>query len=329
MSRFASHLRVARRASLRVMTATAVGVAALCRAALPAHAQRVNVASLEARALPAADTALTLRAGTFDLVAELRVPSGPGPHPVALVIHGGCWVTKYADSRYMKPLAEALRQDGIATWTISYRRADEAGGGWPGTFNDVAAGAALLRSIAPRFQLDLTRVIASGHSAGAHLSLWLAAQGKLPATSLAHRLPDALPIAAVVALDGPGDLAASIPGITRICSGSVLEQLLASTPEAEPLRWSEASPAPWLPLGVPQAMVRGSLDATMARTSAEGGMIPFAARARALGDSTWVVVADTTSHFSMLDPEHPAFAVVRQAMRDALAAVKPASASKR
>ena len=277
--------------------------------------------------MPSADTSVTLHvggrdAGARDLVSELRVPKGPGPHPIVIVIHGGCWVTKFADARYMRPLAEALRHEGFATWTISYRRADEVGGGWPGTFLDVAAQVAQLRALAPRYGLDLTRVIASGHSAGAHLALWLAAQPKLPSTSAAHAAVGALPIHAVVALDGPGDLVAANSGISEICGGSVLEQLLTSKPSESPERWRDASPSAWLPLGVPQAMVRGGLDARMATVNSGAGSMPaYAKRAHAAGDSTWVVVADSTSHFTMLDPEQPAFAVVVHAMRDALAAI--------
>lgn len=298
-------------------------------AALPLSAQRVTVAMLEARTVPAADTTITIRTGEKDLVAELRVPTGDGPHPVAIVIHGGCWVTRFADSRYMKPLAEGLRDDGFATWTISYRRADEPGGGWPGTFLDVASMTAVLRQLAPRHHLDLTRVIASGHSAGAHLALWLAAQPKLPAASGVMAARDAVPIAAVVALDGPGDLVGANLGASRICGGPILEQLLASTPAAEPERWKLASPTEWLPLRVPQAMVRGSFDLRLVLFGSEPGSMPVhARRAQATGDSAWVVMGDSTSHFSLLDPEHPAFVVVRQAYRDALAAIRPRNGAK-
>jgi acetyl esterase/lipase len=301
----------------------ALGVMASAMPVASVAAQRVTPASLEARTVPRADTTLMLPTATRDLLAELRVPAGPGPHPVAIVIHGGCWVTKFADARYMRPMAEALRQAGFATWTISYRRADEAGGGWPGTFTDVAAAAAQVHGLAPRFALDLTRVIATGHSAGAHLALWLAAQPKLPAESAAHAVPGRLPVHAVVALDGPGDLVAANPGITRICGGNVLEQLLGGTPESAPDRWREASPSAWLPLRVPQAMVRGSLDGALPGFgAAAGSMSAYAARARSAGDSSWVVLADSTSHFTMLDPEQPAFAVVLQAMRDALSSIR-------
>jgi hypothetical protein len=49
-------------------------------------------------------------------------------------------------------------------------------------------------------------------------------------------------IDAVVAIDGPADLVAANHGISTICGGSVLEQLLASVPDSEPERWPLASP---------------------------------------------------------------------------------------
>jgi acetyl esterase/lipase len=294
------------------------------------HAQAVTPASLEARAVPAPDSIVVRHASSIELRSELRVPATPGLHPVAIVIHGGCWVTKFADTRYMRPMAEALRQAGFATYTIAYRRADEAGGAWPGTFLDIEDAANSLRELAPRYRLDLTRVIATGHSAGAHLALWLAAQPNLPAASAIHRRYPPLPISGVVALDGPGDLLPANPGITRICAGPVLEQVLASAPDANADRWRDASPAAWLPLRVPQVMVRGGLDARMGGFGPrEGTMTSYAERARAAGDSTWVVEADLTSHFAMLDPQNPAFSVVLRAMRDVLAMLTPAQVGPR
>ena len=97
---------------------------------------------------------------------ELRVPAGKGPFPVAIVIHGGCWM-KFADLYNTAPMADALRNAGVATWNIEYRRADQEGGGWPETFQDIAAAADHLRTLAGSYRLDLNKVIAVGHSAGA------------------------------------------------------------------------------------------------------------------------------------------------------------------
>jgi acetyl esterase/lipase len=296
----------------------------ICAAAHSLRAQAVTPALLEARAVPPADTTISTVVGNRTLITELRVPPGAGPHPVVVVIHGGCWITKLADARYMRPLAEALRQAGFATLNISYRRADEPGGAWPGTFLDVESQTALVTKLAPRYRLDTRRVLVAGHSSGAHLALWLASLHKLPRTSAIHEEGVLVPIAGVVAIDGPGDLLSSSTAIGRICSGSVLEQLLGGSASDQPERWRQASPSEWLPLGVPQAMVRGGMDVRIPGLgSPEGDMVRYAARARAAGDSAWVVTADTMSHFSMLDPQHPAFQVVLDATRKALAAVRP------
>ena len=69
---------------------------------------------------------------------ELRLPKGKRPHPVAVVIHGGCWISVFADLQLTAPLSSALTRSGIATWNIESRPVDKPGGGWPGTLLDVA-----------------------------------------------------------------------------------------------------------------------------------------------------------------------------------------------
>src|SRR5437867_13024989 len=76
----------------------------------------------------------------------------------------------------LRPMAAALTDAGIATWNLEYRRLGNPGGGWPGTFDDVAAGALHLKTIAAEFKLDLNGVITIGHSARGHLALWLATE---------------------------------------------------------------------------------------------------------------------------------------------------------
>ncbi len=46
---------------------------------------------------------------------ELRVPKGSGPFPVAIVIHGGCWISTFATLRNTAAFADALRDAGVAT----------------------------------------------------------------------------------------------------------------------------------------------------------------------------------------------------------------------
>src|SRR5947209_8208410 len=72
--------------------------------------------------------------------ADLQLPYGQGPHPVVIVIHGGFWRSQYGLD-HIAPLCPALNGAGWATWNIEYRRVGNPGGGWPGTFLDVASAA--------------------------------------------------------------------------------------------------------------------------------------------------------------------------------------------
>src|SRR3546814_9219193 len=110
-------------------------------------------------------------------------PAGAGPFKTVLMVHGGCWQTAVADRSLMDWIAADLRDAGYAVWNIDYRGVDRDGGGYPGTFLDAARAADALRDHAGRFGLNTRRIVAVGHSAGAHLALWLTARPKLPETS--------------------------------------------------------------------------------------------------------------------------------------------------
>ena len=99
-------------------------------------------------------------------VAELWLPEGDGPHPVVIMIHGGCWQKQIADRTLMHYAAEAMRREGFAVWNIEYRGVDEEGGGYPGTFRDVAIAADAVETVARDHNLDLSNLVAYGHSGG-------------------------------------------------------------------------------------------------------------------------------------------------------------------
>ena len=94
---------------------------------------------------------------------ELRMPDGAGPHPVVVMLHGGCWLADY-DHGYMAGLAEAMRNEGFAVWTVGFRRIGEPGGGWPNTLFDVAEGTDHVRELAVEHPIDPERVVAVGLS---------------------------------------------------------------------------------------------------------------------------------------------------------------------
>lgn len=231
---------------------------------------------------------------------ELRVPPGRGPHPVAVIVHGGCWSAKLGnlDDRavaldLVRPMAAALTDAGIATWNIEYRRLGNQGGGWPGTFDDVARGADHLRKIAPQNRLDLNRVVAIGHSSGGHLATWLAARPKLPPSSQLYT-KNPLALKGVVDLDGPPDLRATLPMQVPVCGSPVITDLLGGTPEEQPQRYREASPSEMLPLKVPLEFFAGRMFAAQAPAYEEA--------AKRSGDAVHTVVLGTAGHFVFLDP---------------------------
>src|SRR5579862_1084835 len=130
-------------------------------------------------------------------VAELFLPKGKGPHPVVVLLHGGCFLAELGGFPQTSALAADLARRGYAVWNVEYRKLGEPGAGYPGTFQDVATAVDRLRAEAPRHDLDLKRVIAVGHSAGGHLALWAASRTKIPASSPLHAA-DPLKIGAVI-----------------------------------------------------------------------------------------------------------------------------------
>ncbi|MEK6805661.1 MAG: alpha/beta fold hydrolase [Pseudomonadota bacterium] len=188
---------------------------------------------------------------------ELRVPQGPGPFPVVVVVHGGCWLNSF-DYQHITRLSQAFADAGIAAWTIEYRRLGDPGGGWPGTFLDVAQGADHLRALAKKHRLDLKRVVALGHSAGGHLALWLASRDNLSKSS-ALFLKNPLQLAGVIPLAAISDLKTYSDGPKNSCN-SVVAKLMGGEPDVVAARYADASPIQRLPLKIPVRLIHGDLD---------------------------------------------------------------------
>ncbi|MFN8523698.1 MAG: alpha/beta hydrolase [Chloroflexota bacterium] len=241
---------------------------------------------------------------------DLRLPAGPGPHPVVAAIHGGYWRAQI-DLTYYGHLCAALTTLGYATWNIEYRRVGHAGGGWPGTFLDVAAGVDHLGALATRFPLDLDRVVLVGHSAGGHLALWNAARRKMPAGDpLGSANP--LPLRGVVSLAGLTDLRR---GYEQSLGGAIIERLLGGTPTEQPERYVAASPIELLPLGVRQVLLHGTADLNVPIEQSTA----YAARARTAGDQVELFELPGADHFVIVDPRTADWQAVPRAIGAVLA----------
>jgi acetyl esterase/lipase len=307
---------------MRILSALAVAFL-LALTSGPATAQSRGPLELAIAPVPVGAIRIAYGSGPLQF-GELRLPATAGPHPVAIVVHGGCWVAKLGelDERAvaldnMRPLAAALTEAGIATWNVEYRRLGHDGGGWPGTFHDVAHAADHLRTLAREQPLDLERVIAIGHSAGGHLAVWLAARGRVPVTSELHA-PDPLPLIGAVNLDGPADLQSMVPLQDRICGRPVITELMEGAPVERPERYHATSPVELLPLGVRQKVHAGRMFAEQAEA--------YEDLARRAEDPVTAIIIPDAGHFEFIDPESTAWPRVLESVRRLLRIPDPAAA---
>jgi len=241
---------------------------------------------------------------------ELRVPAGAGPHPVAVLIHGGCFKAMYATLKDLAPMADALKEHGIATWNIEYRRLGQPGGGWPNTYLDVSRAVDHLRKIASEHRLDLNRVVIVGHSAGGHLAMWAASRARVPAASSIHT-DNPLPVRGVINLAGPIDMTANIQGYEGLCRDTVITSLMGGTPQTVPEHYSSVSINKLVPLGVPQVIVIGEFEDFLPRPIAES----YVRAATQSGDQARLVVIPRVGHFEIASPRASPWRQVAPAVR--------------
>jgi len=247
-----------------------------------------------------------------DQFAEARFPSGEGPFPLLLVIHGGFW-SAANDLRHISRFCAALTSRGIVTCSLEYRRVGQKGGGWPGTFIDVASGSEYLRQLLSRDRrVDMRRAAVIGHSSGGHLALWLGARHRLPRDSVL-RGGQSPWLTAVISLAGIADLGEAWR--SRLGSGAV-DRLMGGGPDRYPDRYSEASPIELLPTALRQVLIHGRGDDSVPIVQSER----FVQRARAVGDKATLLPLDGIGHMELIDPESGAWDAVAKSALEVLGA---------
>lgn len=242
---------------------------------------------------------------------ELWRPAGNAIVPVILLIHGGCWQTGVAKANIMHRMADAFVRRGAAVWNVEYRGVDVPGGGYPGTFQDVAAAADLLRDRGAALRLDLHRVVAVGHSAGGHLALWAAGRARIGRNSpLWAEHP--LALTGVVSLGGLPDLKDARTAAADACGADTIDRLVGPTTAAHPDPFADTSPVALAPLGVPQILLSGAADVIAPPKFADG----YAAKVKGAGDIVSIETIPAQGHFELITPGTPAGnAVIKAALR--------------
>ena len=220
---------------------------------------------------------------------ELSRPSGTSKG-VVVVIHGGFWRDQY-DLSLGRPLAASLAAEGWSAFNIEYRRVGN-GGGWPQTFDDVAAA---IDALADVDDLDTSTVITLGHSAGGHLAVWAAGRPQL--TGSAWAAP-AVPVTAAVSQAGVLDLA----GATADDLGDgAVQRLMGGTVDE---RYAQADPTATIPLSVPVRCIHGTSDTTVPLHQSTD----YVARATAAGADAGLTEVEG-DHFVVIDPRSRAWSM--------------------
>ena len=223
---------------------------------------------------------------------DLYLPAdGETVRGTVVVIHGGFWRSGYAlDLGAATSVDLAAR--GFVAWNIEYRRLGN-GGGWPATFEDVAAAVDHLDTLdLPAGARD--HVVPLGHSAGGHLAAWVASRDRsTPGGAPRVQATAVVPQAAVLDLR-----TAARQGL----GGSVVAELMGGRPDVVPEHYALGDPLERLPVGVPVRCVHGSADQVVplsqSRTYVE-------AATRAGDDAELVEVPG--DHFALIDPSTPAW----------------------
>jgi acetyl esterase/lipase len=270
----------------------------------------VNTGAAGVLSRPARPPDLVLRYGDgTDNVADVHVPAAAftaadrtGERAMLTIfIHGGFWRAEYG-REHTAPLAEALAANGIVVCAPEYRRTGQPGGGWPGTFDDVAAAVDRLPTLVAEatgglVAADAGRVILAGHSAGGHLALWAASRHLLPPGSRWYAERSGW--RGVVALAAVSDLV----GAERQALGQQAVGALMGGGSAEVAddRYWQADPARLLPAGGPVWLVHGMADDRVPYLMS----LDYARWARAAGAraaAATCVLLPGTGHFEVIDP---------------------------
>lgn len=296
--------------------------AALLAAAMQLNATAAPMKLADYLALSGPPPSATVRYGAApSQYAELFLPAGSGPFPVAVLVHGGCWTKEFGGIAQLRNVAGALAARGIAVWNVEYRRVDEDDGGYPGMYLDMHAALDALEGEASRHKLDLARIVAVGHSAGGQLVQWIAGRARIPHDSPLYRAR-MLKVERIVSLGGLADLRNEAALIKTSCGRDSAQ--LAGTPSRErPDVFADTNAAELVPNGSRTWLVTGALDTISPPRVAHD----YARRARAAGDRAEVVILPEASHYDEVAATSPAWPQVLNVIERALdlpAAAAPA-----
>lgn len=225
---------------------------------------------------------------------DLFIPAQK-PRAILCLFHGGFWTMPYGRDQLI-PVARDLAQNGFVVWNIGYRRIG-GGGGWPSTFDDVAAAINHLRILSSKFgPFDLTKVVPMGHSAGGQLAIWAGKHHR-------DRIDPSIRLDRIVGLAPVVDLTRTYE---RQLGAHSVFHLLGGSPEEYPDRYASADPMKMMPLEVPQLLLHGNADEALPVEWPRA----YVDAARAAGGTIDYFEIDNGGHMDYIIPDSQAVSVL-------------------
>lgn len=170
------------------------------------------------------------------------------PQPLVIMLHSGAW--KGGSKEELPAMNRYLAQHGYAVASINYRHAPRSP--FPAAVDDVFRAIDFLKANAAQLQLDTSRIVMMGRSAGGQIALSAAYAGREPA------------IRGVVAFYPPADLVLGYNKPSRrwvLDSKGVLEDYLQGAPADRPADYAAASPINFVNAATPPTLlIHGGLD---------------------------------------------------------------------
>lgn len=217
---------------------------------------------------------------------SVRLPQGPGPHPLLFTIHGGQWKAAYR-AKQLEYLCEDLKQHGIATCNIEFRRLGHVGGGFPGTFEDLQLAIGTARRHFAEWNVDEQRVSILGHSSGGHLAFALNGFGN----GIGFSPRAMIGLAAVYDVE-------KMAGKAK----AVIDEFFAGSPTLSPVNVAQ-------PAGTKQLVLVGTKDKLVDQARDYIDNIPP-------GSDVTFKIVENASHFAVIDPTSRFWPDIRQAILD-------------
>ncbi|NIZ93447.1 alpha/beta hydrolase family protein [Kineococcus rubinsiae] len=221
-------------------------------------------------------------------VSDLWLPEGERRDGLVALVHGGAWQVGTDRSNVDNIVADLVGR-GFPVLNLDYRGVDD-GGGWTGTFTDVATALDQAAEAADAQGVNAGRTLLLGHSAGGHLAMWAAARRRLPSGAPGAD-PRVVPVFAgsMSGVLRPTTLAAQDPNVVNVFGG---------TPEEVDDRYAVGDPSRLVPLGMPVFVLHGTADETVPYSQAQ----EFTDLAVAAGDQVDLQLMEGASHEDPLFP---------------------------